>query len=263
MESPTTKRGTLSSRPTSSRLPRKILDQYIEALGGAQKLAGIKSFVATGHSEGYGWLGGNAAFQIFAEAPDRRGMWINFPEHPDRGISAWTYDGRTGSIGSPRGYLTKYELTGNDLAGAKLDSQLAFPPGIKTALSNWLVGPEDVLHDRTVYVVQGSVPGGLPATLYFDKATHLLTRDVRRTPSPVGRIAIQQDYDDYRNVNGVKFPFKYSFLWLDGRFTALISDVKVNVPVDAAKFWPTVSMGGSALLRQAIFVACLAPDPCE
>lgn len=74
MESPTTKRGTLSSRPTSSRLPRKILDQYIEALGGAQKLAGIKSFVATGHSEGYGGPGGNAAFQIFAEAADRRGM---------------------------------------------------------------------------------------------------------------------------------------------------------------------------------------------
>jgi hypothetical protein len=45
----------------------------------------------------------------------------------------------------------------------------------------------------------------------------------------VGRIRIQQDYEDYRAVNGVKFPFKYSFLWLDGRFTALISDVKVNV----------------------------------
>ena len=93
-----------------------------------------------------------------------------------------------------------------------------------------------MLNDRTVYVVQGSAPGGLLATLYFDKATHLLTRYVRRTPSPVGRITIQQDYEDYRAVNGVKFPFKYSFLWLDGRFTALISDVKVNVPVDAAKF---------------------------
>jgi len=37
-------------------------------------------------------------------------------------------------------------------------------------------------------------------------------------------------------VNGVKFPFKYSFLWLDGRFSATISDVKVNTPVEAAKF---------------------------
>ena len=214
----------------------QILDQYIQAMGGAQKLSGLKSFIATGHSEGYAGLGGNAAFQIFAQAPDSRGMWINFPDHPDRGIGAWTYDGKAGWISQPRSLLGVWELTGSDLAGAKLDSVLAFPGQIKTAFPNWRVGPEDTLHDREVYVVQGSGPGGLLGTFYFDKQSHLMLRYVRQTPSPVGRISIQQDFDDYRDVNGIKFPFKYSFLWLDGRFTATISDVKVNVPVQAAKF---------------------------
>ncbi len=214
----------------------QILDEYIQAMGGAGKLAGLKSYVITGYSEGYGGLGGNAAFQIFAQAPDRRGMWINFPEHPDRGISAWTYDGKTGWISTPRGFLREYPLNGNDLNGARLDSLLAFPGGIKTALANWRVGFEDTLQGKHVYVVQGNGPGGLLGTLYFDKQTHLLLRYVRQTPSPVGRISIQQDYEDYRDVDGIKIPFKYSFLWLDGRFTATISDVKVNVPVDEAKF---------------------------
>lgn len=219
----------------------RILDQYVEAMGGAGKLAGVKSFIATGHSEGYAGLGGNAAFQIFAQAPDRRGMWINFPEHPERGRGAWTYDGKAGWINQPRGYMNQWELDGNDLAGARLDSVLAFPAEIKGALSNWRVGLEDDLQltqgeTRTVYVLQGTAPGGLLATFYFDKETHLLLRYVRQTPSPIGRISIQQDFDDYRDVNGVKFPFKYSFLWLDGRFTAIINDVKLNVPVDASKF---------------------------
>jgi hypothetical protein len=214
----------------------QILDQYVQAIGGAQKLNGLKSLIATGHSEGYSGLGGSGVFQTFAQAPDRRGMWINFPDHPDRGIGAWTYDGKTGWISQPRSLLGIWELTGSDLAGAKLDSVLAFPGQIKTAFPNWRVGPEDTLHDRAVFVVQGSIPGGLLGTFYFDKQTHLLTRYVRQTPSPVGRISIQQDFDDYRDVDGIKFPFKYSFLWLDGRFTAIISDVKVNVPVDAAKF---------------------------
>jgi photosynthetic reaction center cytochrome c subunit len=216
----------------------QILDQYVQAMGGAQKLAGVKSFISTGHSEGYSGLGGNGAFQIFAQAPDRRGMWISFPDHPDRGTSAWTYDGKTGWISQPRGYMGEYELTGSDLAGAKLDGILAFPGQIKSAFPNWRTGPEDTLNGRDVYVVQGSVPGpgGMLGTFYFDKQTHLLTRFVRRTPSPVGRITIQQDFDDYRDVNGIKFPFKYSFLWLDGRFTAIISDVKVNATVEAAKF---------------------------
>jgi len=213
----------------------QILDQYIEALGGAQKLAGLRSFIATGTSEGYSGLGGTAAFQIFGQAPDRRGMWIHFPQHPDRGISAWTYDGKAGWISAPRGFLSQYELTGNDLAGARLDAVLAFPAQIKTVLGNWRVAPEDSLHGRHVYIVQGSAPSGLLGTFYFDKETHLLARYVRQTPSPVGRITIQQDFEDYRDVNGIKFPFKYSFLWLDGRFTATITDVKVNVPVEAAK----------------------------
>jgi hypothetical protein len=223
---------TADGEPPAAR----ILDQYIEAMGGAAKLAAVKSFIATGHSEGYAGLGGNAAFQIFAQAPNRRGMWINFPEHPERGISAWTYDGNAGWISQPRAYMNKFELDGNDLAGAKLDSVLAFPGEIKNALSNWRVGPEDDLHERTVYILQGSAPGGLLATFYFDKQTHLLLRYVRQTPSPIGRISIQQDFEDYRDVNGVKFPFKYSFLWLDGRFTAIINDVKLNVPVDASRF---------------------------
>ena len=222
--------------PDNSEPPAtQILDEYIQAAGGAERLAGLKSFVATGKSIGFSGLGGTAAFQIFAQAPDQRGVWINFPEHPDRGISAWTYDGNQGWISAPRGFLGEYELTGNDLAGARLDAIVSFPGGIKNAFPTWRSGAEDVLGDREVYVVQGSDRTGMLGTFYFDKQTHLLLRYVRRTPSPVGRITIQQDFDDYRDVDGIKFPFKYSFLWLDGRFTADISDVKVNAPVELAK----------------------------
>ena len=213
----------------------QILDEYITALGGAAKLATLKSYVATGLSVGYEGAGGNGNFQIFAEAPAKRGVWISFPEHPDRGTAAWTYDGTTGWISQPRAYLGKLHLDGNDLAGAKLDSVLAFPGNIKTAFNTWRVGPEDVIHDHEVYVVQGS-SNGLVGTFYFDKKTHLMVRYVRQTPTPAGRVSIQQDFDDYREVQGIKFPFKYAFLWLDGRFSAEIKDVKINVPVEAAKF---------------------------
>ena len=72
--------------------------------------------------------------------------------------------------------------------------------------------------------------------MYFDPQSGLLSRLVRYTPSPIGRIPTQIDYSDYRDVGGVKFPFEYKFTWLDGRYTAKLSDVKTNVPVDAAKF---------------------------
>jgi len=58
----------------------------------------------------------------------------------------------------------------------------------------------------------------------------------RQNSSPVGRVATQVDYSDYRDVGGIKFPFELNFQWLDGRYTAKINDVKVNVAIDAAKF---------------------------
>jgi hypothetical protein len=73
-------------------------------------------------------------------------------------------------------------------------------------------------------------------TLYFDKQTGLLRRMVRFGQSPVGRISTQVDYDDYRDVDGIKFPFEFVFSWLDGRDGFNVTEVKTNVPIDPNVF---------------------------
>ncbi len=78
--------------------------------------------------------------------------------------------------------------------------------------------------------------GGLLVTLYFDKATGLLSRMVRYSPSPIGRIPSQEDYGDYKEFDGIKFPTTYKFSWLDGRDQFKIDDVKVNVPIEDKVF---------------------------
>jgi len=214
----------------------QILDKYIQALGGAQRLAAITSFVATGNSIGYGEFGGEAEFTIFAKAPNQRTTRITFKEHPDRGDSVWAFDGRTGWIKTPRGLLGEYELIGEELDGAGLEAQMSFPGQIKQALTNWRVGQRRTIGNRDYNVVQGTGPRGLLATLYFDPQSGLLTRMVRYGPSPVGRVPTQIDYSDYRDVGGVRFPFEYRFSWLDGRYTAKLTDIETNVAIDAARF---------------------------
>jgi hypothetical protein len=113
---------------------------------------------------------------------------------------------------------------------------MSFPGQIKQVLNNLRVGSPDSIGDREVRVVQGTGARGLLATLYFDMQSGLLLRVVRYTPSPIGRVPIQMDYADYRDVGGIKFPFKYTFSWLDGRDAFQLSDVKTNVPIDAVKF---------------------------
>src|SRR5581483_6458155 len=98
------------------------------------------------------------------------------------------------------------------------------------------VGAPDTIDDKEVDVVQGSSARGTLATLYFDKESGLLVRSVRYGKSPVGRVPTQFDYADYRDVGGVKFPFKVTFSWLDGKDAFQIDAVKTNVPIEPSRF---------------------------
>jgi outer membrane lipoprotein-sorting protein len=72
--------------------------------------------------------------------------------------------------------------------------------------------------------------------LYFDKKTGLLLRQVRYTDTALGLNPTQVDYNDYREVSGVKMPFKIETTWTDGRSTIVFTDLRANVAVDASKF---------------------------
>jgi photosynthetic reaction center cytochrome c subunit len=214
----------------------EILDRYLQAIGGTQRLAGITSITATGTSVGFGGFGGGGAVQFYAKAPDQRTTIIEFKDAPGRDASTRAFDGTTGWIKTPLTVLGEYQLSGNELDGAKLDAQLTFPGQIKQVLTNLRTLQPATIDDKECDTVQGNGPGRVFVTMYFDSQTGYLVRTVRYAASPIGRMPTQVDYGDYRDVNGVKIPFKYTFAWLDGRDAFQLNSVRVNLPIDSAKF---------------------------
>jgi photosynthetic reaction center cytochrome c subunit len=216
--------------------PESVLNKYLQAIGGAERAGRVTSFVANGKSTGYRGFGGGGVVEVSAQAPDKRATLITFPEYPDRGVSARTYDGRSGWIATPLAVVPKYELGGSERDGARLDAMLVFPAQIQRSLNNLRVALPTTIDDKDVSVVQGDGPNGTLATLYFDDETGLLVRMVRLSRSPIGRVPTQVDYSDYRDIDGFKFPYHWTFSWLDGKDTFEFGDVKLNVPIAAAKF---------------------------
>jgi hypothetical protein len=121
-----------------------VLDKYIQALGGAAKLATIKSYSATGTSVGFG---GGGEVQIFAKAPDSRTTWIQFKKETERPDAIRVTNGRTAWVKAPPTVLGEYELTGGELDGAKLDAQMSFPGQVKQILTQMRVGPPTAISD--------------------------------------------------------------------------------------------------------------------
>ncbi len=232
-----------------------IIDKYLLAIGRAERLADLKSYIAKGTSVGFGGFGGGAHVTLSAKAPDQRTLKIDFTDSPGRGDTTRSYDGRTGWLRTPLNVLGEYELSGGELDGARLDAQMSFPGQIKQILTKLRVSLPTTIsdlpapssqvsqeanvgigQDRLVDVVQGNGPRDLLVTLYFDHESGLLLRAVRYGKSPIGRVPTQIDYADYRDVDGIKMPFRMTFAWLNGRDAIQLNEVRTNVPIDPAVF---------------------------
>lgn len=209
----------------------QILDKYIQALGGAANLAKLTSYTAKGTSLLFGNEKGDPA-EIYAKAPDKLTTLV----HQREGDLARVFDGQNAWVMLPLTVVGEYEFTAAAREGGKLDGQMAFPGNIKSFFTNWKVSFPSIIDGKDVSVVQGSRAPGFLATFYFDKQTGLLRRMVRYATSAVGRVPTQIDYSDYRPVDGVMMPFKYTFGWVSGREEYTISEYVPNAPVDASKF---------------------------
>jgi outer membrane lipoprotein-sorting protein len=208
----------------------QIFDKYIQALGGAQRLAGLTSFAAKGTYMGYDTEQMKVPVEVFAKAPNQRATIV----HTLLGDSVRTYDGRSGWIAAPDKPLPLMPLTRGNLEGARIDAILSFPTQVRQAFNQWRVGLTTI-DDREVRVVQGTNAGQLPVNLYFDESG-VLVRAVRFSETSVGAVPTQVDYADYRDVSGVKMPFRWTTTWTNGQSTTELTEVQPNVPIDAARF---------------------------
>jgi photosynthetic reaction center cytochrome c subunit len=213
----------------------QIFDRYLQALGGAQKLAAVTSFEAKGTYAGFDTEDAKLPVDIYAKAPNQLSTFVHLKE----GDNVRTFDGtnawntQTGTF-MPISVVT---LGRGELLGAKVDAALSFPANIKRLFPDWNTNfPITLIDDNPVNVIQGTQPDKTMVKLYFDKRTGVLVRQVRYANTPLGLIPTQVDYTDYRLVSGIKLPYKLVMTWTDGRSTIEISDLHTNVPIDAAKF---------------------------
>src|SRR6516165_3710540 len=212
----------------------QVFDKYLQAVGGAQKAAAVTSIVFKGTYEGYAEP--KAPVDIYVKAPNQRTMIV----HTDLGDRTTTCDGNNGWMAAPTTDkpFPVISYTAGDLDGARLDAVLSLPAGIKQAITKPAVGSTSI-DDKDVIVVQGTANGGRSSIkLYFDKQSGLLVRQVRFAETIIGRVPIQVDYSDYRDVAGVgvKLPFHVITTWTDGKSDVVLTSAQVNVPIDASKF---------------------------
>jgi outer membrane lipoprotein-sorting protein len=208
----------------------EIFEKYFKAMGGREKVANLTSFSARGTYAGYDTDQVKVPIEIFAKAPNQRAVIIHAPF----GDSVRTYDGQAAWVASADKPLPLMSLTGGNLEGAKVEAVSGFPIQLQRAFNQWRVSLT-AIEGKQVRVLQGTNPRQPPVNLYFDESG-LLVRFVRFVDTAIGRIPTQFDFSDYREVAGIKLPFRWIVTWTDGQSTIELSEIQPNTPIDASKF---------------------------
>jgi photosynthetic reaction center cytochrome c subunit len=212
----------------------QIFTKYIDALGGAQKLSALTSYTAKGTIEGFDTYHQKVPYEVYAKAPNQKAViW-----HTQNGDSATVFDGTNGWIARVDNPVRLIPmLRGWERDAGRLDAALGFPGGIKQALTDWKVGfPPTTIDDKEVVIVQGIGADKSRFKLYFESESGYLVRVLRYEDTPIGMVPIRTDYSDYKDVAGVKLPFKTVITWTDGQSHIELSEVQPNANVPATRF---------------------------
>lgn len=207
----------------------EVINKYIDAIGGQARINRLKTFATKGTRVSGGFTG---PYETEQSAPDMGYEWFATPNGKlERAIS-----GFRGWEKGPEGIR---EFVGEQVADEKMSLQLFINLRLKDQYSQLTVAGRDKLRDRDVFIVRATRLDNRRERLYFDVANGLLLRRVSYTQTMIGIIPQQVDFDDYRSVEGVNFPFKVTVATVDPRSPITIrtlQEVRANVPVSESTF---------------------------
>ncbi len=111
----------------------QILDKYLRAVGGPERVAAFTSFTGKGNYSAYDDAE-KSPFEMYARGPGQR----TITAHPPSGDTTWTLNGNSAWVAAPATDkpVPVLAITGPELDGVKLESEVFFPARIKQSLTN-------------------------------------------------------------------------------------------------------------------------------
>jgi hypothetical protein len=212
-------------RPT----PQQILAKYAEAIGAKEAVEKIKTRVIKGVSVAAN--GQSFPLEILFASPDKYSLSVSLPQ----GATTQKLNGASGWIKNAREDRAMDEV---DIARARSLAWSLEPLQIKEPYQQVIFGGTEKIGERDTQIVRMALGNKRRAAFYFDKETGLLTRRVVTIETPIGVDSEQTDFEDYREVDGVKVAHTIRTSYFDNLYssTRKFTEIKHNAQVDETQF---------------------------
>ena len=220
-----------SPAPESMPTVEQVLDKYVQALGGKSAIEKMSTLVTKG-SVDVPSTGESGSMETYRKAPNKEMQMISTPSN---GPSQRGFDGTAGWNWDPDSGPS--DMSPADLMGMKLESAFYRDIRLKELYPKMSVKGKEKVGNREAYVIEAPREDGSSEKMYFDTQSGLLVQsEVPMEVPDEGKTIVNSQYEDYREVDGVKIPFtiRQTSAYFD--YVIKLNEVKFNQPIDDAKF---------------------------
>lgn len=178
----------------------QVLANYIKAIGGKASIDKLQDVTVTSSATVQGMQ-----LQL-VHKQQAKGNYMQELSMNNNPMQRLTIAGDKGKVEVPMQGVNK-ELTADEVKMQRLEADL-FPMlhYAKMGIKPELTGIEKV-DGQDAYLVEVKVTEEQKTVHYFDKATGLRVKTVTNIPTPQGVMTQTSTFKDYKDVNGVKFPY--------------------------------------------------------
>ena len=217
--------------PSAAPLPSvdQILNRYMDAVGGRSAWLKLTSRVTTGTID-VSPANVSGTIELSEKAPDRILSEIRISGI----LFRQGFDGTVGWSDDPQNGLR--EETGAELDEARRDADFYHPLDLRKLYERLTVVDMEKVNDRDAYKVEAEVPDNAPDEIYFEVASGLPARVLNHRHTPQGVIDFVEDFDDYREVDGIKRPYIIRETSGEQLLTIHVTQVRHNVLLDDSVF---------------------------
>ena len=215
-----------------------VVEKYVAAMGGKGAIGKLTSLREKGTMSGFD--GHPMSIEIYTKAPGERASIAHMP----MGESVTAVGQQGGWLGM--GNRPPREMSSADADGYRLEANFALVPNLDQIFEKLRVVKPEKIGDRDTLLVVGMRQGEPPVRMNFDQQSGLLIRLTRYTQTPLGRNPVQIDFADYRDLDGVKIPYRWILGRPSGSFTIQVEQAQANVPIDNAKFTKPEAPAGNS-----------------
>jgi hypothetical protein len=206
----------------------QILAKYVDAIGGVTAWQKVKTRITKGSR-----IGADEVLvpeEIYQKSPNKLVTITSYPQivftSGFNGTTAWGHSSTGGAQQLPPEILNQIK---NEAA---FDRDI----DIKKSYSELRVAGQEKIGERDAWVVIAFPTVGPQERLYFDTASGLLVRRYLESKTILGRLPLQTDYEDFRDVDGIKLPFLIRWSLPGRSWGRKVVEIKHNVAIDDTKF---------------------------